>query len=357
MIPTKGETPLSERLVTIIVPVRNEAKCIQRTLEGLLHQQFNPDAFEVLVIDGESEDSTVEQVRQIAPRFRHLRVFSNPKRFSSAARNIGFENAEGEFVVVIDGHCVIDDPHYLTNLVQAFRTTEADSLGRPQPLQAPNPTPFQQAVSVARASWLGHNPDSAIYSDRAGFLPAQNVAVAYRREVFLKLGGFDERFDACEDVDFNTRLDRAGMSCFFTPSIRVDYHPRNSLRGLMIQMQRYGQGRARLVRKYPSSLTLPCLVPPLWIIWLCGLSMLSLIQPLFALILAASLFSYLVVVLGESARLAKGKANHATLRLPVVFCAIHLGFGYGFLREMVKLPAVRITSLRASKTIPASDSR
>jgi succinoglycan biosynthesis protein ExoA len=348
---------MTRLLVTVVVPVRNEAKCIERTLESLLRQQFDPDAFEVIVVDGESEDGTVEKVRRVAPRFRHLRVFPNPKRLSSAARNIGFENARGEFVVIIDGHCEIEDPHYLTNLIRAFRISEADSLGRPQPLQAPDPTSFQKAVSAARASWLGHNPDSAIYSDRAGFLPAQNVAVAYRREVFFKLGGFDERFDACEDVDFNTRLDRAGMSCFFTPSIRVDYHPRNSLRGLMIQMQRYGQGRARLVRKYPSSLTLPCLVPPFWIVWLAGLSLLSLLQPIFALLLAASLFSYLVVVLGESARLAKGKVNRSTLRLPFVFCAIHLGFGYGFLREMVKLPAGRVTSLRTAKTSPLSDSR
>jgi succinoglycan biosynthesis protein ExoA len=344
-------------LVSVIVPVRNEGRCIQQTLEGLLNQHFDPDQFEVIVVDGLSEDDTVAKVQQMAARFQHLQIHSNPKRLSSAARNIGVEHASGEFVVVVDGHCRVENRDYLKNLVVAFRQSEADSLGRPQPLQAPNPTEFQKAVSSARASWLGHNPDSAIYSDRAGYLPAQNVAVAYRREVFFKLGGFDERFDACEDVDFNTRLDRAGLSCFFTPSIRLDYHPRNTLRGLMVQMQRYGQGRARLARKHPSSITLPSLVPPLWVLSLVACGLLGFLQPLFWAMLAVSLFSYLVVVLGESARLSRGRFNGSTLRLPVVFCAIHFGYALGFLKEMVKIPVPRFTSFRKAKTSPASDLR
>ena len=59
------------------------------------------------------------------------------------------------------------------------------------------------------------------------------MAVAYRREVFEAVGTFDERFDACEDVEFNHRVDRAGLKCFFTPRVALRYHPRTSLAGLV----------------------------------------------------------------------------------------------------------------------------
>src|SRR5262249_53570212 len=152
-------------------------------------------------------------------------------------------------------------------------------------------------------SWLGHNPDSAIFSQGAGFVEPQNVAVAYRRDVFERVGLFDERFDACEDVEFNTRVAGGGLTCYFTPAIQVRYQPRPSLRGLWYQMFRYGKGRARLGRKYPSSVTLPSLVPALWLVWLAGTLLVGLAWTPALLLCAGSLFTYFVIVLGESLRL------------------------------------------------------
>ena len=85
---------------------------------------------------------------------------------------------------------------------------------------------------MARSSWLGHHPDSFIYSKEERFVPAISVAVAYRRDVFDKVGFFDENFDACEDVELNHRIDKNRLKCYFTPSITVQYCPRKSLGGL-----------------------------------------------------------------------------------------------------------------------------
>src|SRR5207237_10539705 len=122
----------------------------------------------------------------------------------------------------------------------------------------PGATPLQRAAAPAVSPWLGHNPSSHIYSSREGFVRPQSVAVAYRRAVFSAVGLFDEAFDACEDVEFNHRVEKAGFSCFFAPQSRVFYHPRASLRGLFRQMVRYGRGRVRLLRKHRETMTLPC---------------------------------------------------------------------------------------------------
>src|SRR5207302_8234986 len=126
-------------------------------------------------------------------------------------------HASKDVAVIVDGHCTLPDRSYLRYLSEAFEVSGADSLGRPQPLDAPNPTPFQEAVSAARASRLGHNPDSDIFSDEAKFVPPQSTAVAYSRSVFHRIGLFDQSFDACEDVEFNQRVHIAELTCYFTP--------------------------------------------------------------------------------------------------------------------------------------------
>src|SRR5207244_2168104 len=97
-------------------------------------------------------------------------------------------------------------------------------------------TLLQRAIATARASRLGHHPASYIYSNVEQFVPPQSVAIAYRREVFERVGWFDETFDACEDVEFNHRVAKAGLRCWLTPRVQVRYQPRGSLGELFVQM-------------------------------------------------------------------------------------------------------------------------
>src|SRR5262245_55917453 len=183
--------------VTVVVPVRNEARSIEATLRSLLGQKFPEGQFEVIVADGLSTDETVFIVRRLQAEHSNLKLVYNPLRFSSGGRNVAIRHMTGDYVVIVDGHCYVPEQHYLRNLLHAFEASGADCLGRPQPLDSPDPTPFQRAVAVARRSRLGHNPDSDIFSDQSRFIAPENTAVAYRREVFHRVGLFDERFDAC----------------------------------------------------------------------------------------------------------------------------------------------------------------
>lgn len=323
------------RRITVIVPVRNEAAAIEQTLMALLEQDYPRDLFEVIVADGQSEDETVAIVRQLQDRYPNLRLHFNPRRYSSGARNLGIRQGTGDVMLIVDGHCTIPTNQYLKNVDRAFEESNADCLGRPQPLNVQNATLFQRCLALARSSKLGHNPDSDIYSNVARWTPAENVAVAYKREVFEKVGLFDERFDACEDVEFNTRIDRTGLKCYFTPDILVQYHPRASLGGLFRQMARYGAGRCRLGRKHPHSLTVPALIPAAWLGWLVLGLVLSILWPAVAVVYVASLVLYAGAIVGGSLLLSR-QLPGSLGRLPWVFVAIHAGFGWGFLREMWK---------------------
>lgn len=328
--------------VTVIVPVRNESRAIENTLRSVLTQDYPADQFEVIVADGASTDDTVPVIRRLQAEYPNLKLVYNPARFSSAGRNTAIRHMTGEVAVIIDGHCQVPDPNYLSNLTTAFAESQADCLGRPQPLETVSPSPFQQAVSIARSSRLGHNPNSDIYSDQPKFVHPGSTAVAYRRSVFQKIGLFDQAFDACEDVEFNERVHRAGLSCYFTPTLRIGYHPRADFRGLFYQLARYGCGRARLSWKHPGSLTPAALVPPFWLIWLVVGFPLACVVPMLGWLYGGSVLLYMSVLLAAAVQMTRNRPWSVRLRIPAVFVGIHFGFAWGFLKETVRQLRTRI---------------
>src|SRR5262249_10983874 len=173
-----------------------------------------------------------------------------------------------------------------------------------------------------------------IYASAEGFWPPQSVGVAYRREVFERVGLFDESFDACEDVEFNHRVDRAGLRCFFTPRVAARYVPRASLRGLFRQMVRYGRGRARLCRKHPETFSPRGFAPAAFVAGLIAGPLVPLLSPWLPALYVGTLGLYAAVVLAVSLLLALRARRPALLPwLPLVFAAIHVGSGAGILLE------------------------
>jgi succinoglycan biosynthesis protein ExoA len=334
-----GDRPgqAAEPFVSVVVPVRNEQAFIRRTLELLLRQSYNPERFEILVADGRSTDATAAVVAEMAARAPNLRLLDNPGRLSSAGRNVALRAARGEIIVLVDGHCDLESVHYLREVVAAFRRSGADCLGRPQPQDVSGASPFQRAVAAARASWLGHHPNSFIYACRERFVPAKSVAVAYRRSVFDAVGLFDEHFDACEDVELNHRVDRAGLCCLFTPAIQARYVPRATLAGLFRQLLRYGRGRVRLLRKHPDTFTLPGFLPAALVVGVIGGAALACCSSWLAAAYGLVLALYLGVVGLVSLGLAwQGRDLRLLPWLPLVFLAVHTGAGCGILAELTQ---------------------
>lgn len=320
--------------VTVVVPVRNEAAFIADTLEQLLDQDLGGIELEILVVDGQSTDRTRKVVEQYSARHPNVRLLENPRHLSSAARNLAIKNSTGDYVVIIDGHCEIPSRRYFIDLALAFEESGADCLGRPQPLGASHATPLQKAIAAARSSRLGHHPESFIYSDQPQFVPAKSVAVAYRRDVFDRVGLFDESFDAHEDGEFNYRCDQAGLRCYFTPAIAINYSPRTSLAGLFKQMVRYGRGRVRFSRKHPGTWGLGTFLPALFVVYVVLGGMLALLVPELSVPYALGIAVYGLALL-ISATLIGWESRDVGLivRVPFVLLAVYFGAGAGALLE------------------------
>ena len=120
-----------------------------------------------------------------------------------------------------------------------------------------------------------------------------------RREGTDRFGktAVDESFDACEDGDFNIRVEKAGLRTYMSPSIAIKYYPRENLSSLYSQMLRYGQGRFKLLQKHPQTISINGLILPMLICGLILLPLLFLVNRVLGIIGIGLYLVYLLIVL------------------------------------------------------------
>jgi len=320
----------------VIVPIRNEEAFIASTIRYLTTQDYPADRLEIIVVDGESDDRSCDIVKELGAEDSRVKLLNNPRRLSSAGRNIGAEAATGEIITFIDGHTYINNNQLLKNTAELMASKKLSVLSRPQFLETPDNTYFQRAVALARKSTIGHGLDSTIYTAEDKFVDPSSSGASYRREVFDKIGYYDERFDACEDVEFNYRAARAGYDSFTSLKLVVYYYPRNSIAGLFRQLKRYGIGRFRLYRKHPESLSLGTLMPAFITAGLPILIIGAFFLPVFIYLLLIFGVIYVSAVLGWSLAVSLRQGLKYLPVLPLIYPTIHFGLGYGFLSEFFR---------------------
>ncbi len=323
------------------MPILNEGKFIAPLLRELIEQDYPRDRYEVIVADGGSTDRTREIVTEITRSHPQVILRDNPGRLPSSGRNVGFKTGRGDIFLVIDGHCEIGNPRLLRNVADCFERSGAHCLGRPQPFILPEEPTMQRAIGVARSSRLGHSSKSFIHADQEGFVSPVSVGCAYRREVFERIGYVDESFDACEDVEFNYRVDKAGFKTFFSPSIAVHYHPRETLGALWRQLGRYARGRVAFVHKHSECFSLDTMIPALWVAGLATGTILAMLHTFFFWVYVGALSLYVVIVTVESIRKGKAAGWAFVGRMAAVFMTIHLALGFGLLKSLAAFALLR----------------
>lgn len=323
--------------VSVIIPVRNERAMLPRLLEQLLAQNYPPDRYEIVVVDGRSFDGTPDLVRRrFSGRAVPIRILDNPKTHASAGRNVGLRAAQGDIVLFLNGHCAVPSRNLIEDSVALLERTGAGCLCRPHPLLAPSATDMGEVIAEARASWLGRDP-LLCEPNYAGSIDPVRGGATYRREVFERVGLFDESFDVGEDLDLNARVRQAGITAFADPRLTVNDQPRAHVGLLFRHMLRQGRTRLRLAGRHrgcfpPASLAplaLLLLVPAAAFAW-------GLLPHLAAAILSLPLAAFAVAVACASLQLGKRFGWGYAWRAPWIFSAIWFGLGAGLFLEALR---------------------
>src|SRR5215468_1614703 len=144
----KEEAPF----VSIVMPVRNEAGFIARSVGSALDQDYPPERFEIIVADGQSTDDTRSIVESLQSAHPNLKLIENPGGIAPTGLNAAIGASRGEIIVRVDGHCEIATD-YVRRCVEHLRNDGVDGVGGP--IETIGETTTAKAIAAAMSSKFG----------------------------------------------------------------------------------------------------------------------------------------------------------------------------------------------------------
>lgn len=309
--------------VSVIMPVRNEAKTITRSINSVLYQTYPLSRFEIIVADGLSEDKTREIIEQL-PEAGRIKLITNDKRIQSAGLNRCIEVCQGEIVIRVDGHTIIH-PDYIWQCVKELKNDNLAVGGSIYPVFHSR---TGEAIALATRSLFAIPSAFRTISIRR-YVDTVYMG-AWWRSVFVCVGNFDETFSSNEDYEMNYRIRAAGGKILFSPDLCSSYYGQETIRGLAYQHFRYGKSKPRTLCKHPASVKLRHLAAPSLVLFMTVGAWLSSQSQQFTELWMHGLAFYLFIAFLCATFLALQNRYSAVLRIMIVFPTIHVAWGLGF---------------------------
>ena len=318
--------------VSVIVPCYNEQSTIRFLLEALREQTYPRAEMEVIIADGRSTDGTREVISSFQKDFPDLlvRIVENANRSIPSGANRAIEASRGEVIIRLDGHST-PYPDYVENSLKAHAEGRGDNVGGVWEIRPGAATWIAKSIAVAAAHPLGVG--DALYRHARQAAEVDTVPFgSFRRTLIEQVGFFDESLLTNEDYEFNARVRKWGGKIWLDPSIRSVYFARSTLLELIRQYWRYGFWKWRMLRRYPDTLRWRQALPPLFVLSLVSLSILSILIPVAGILLAGELLLYfsIMILAGFHAAFQHRKA-YLIPGLPLSIAAMHISWGSGFL--------------------------
>lgn len=318
--------------VSIVIPCRNEERFIRGCLDSVLKNDFPAGSLEIFVVDGMSEDKSRSIVADYTERLPFIKLLDNPKKTIPAAMNTGIKEAKGKVIMKVDAHTQYPQ-NYISRCIDLLDRFEADNVGGLVKTLPRDNTTIGHAISDALSHPFGVGNSRFRIGSQEPRWADTAFSGCYRKEVFDKVGLYDENIILSEDIVLNSKLRKSGGRILLDPGIVSLYFARSDWKSFWRHNWRNGLWSVlplRYTKNFPFSLR--HFVPLGFLLSLIFSAVLSL--PLFLLILGA----YLLTNLGFSAALAIRKKRISYLVvLPLTFTSLHLAYGLGSLSGLLTL--------------------
>jgi len=221
--------------VSLVIPVRDEAQTIAELMESVQQQTLPPD--EILVVDGGSEDATVDMARRLSTSDSRFRIIEAGQATPGRGRNVGIAAARNEWVALTDAGVRLE-PQWLEALTRKAEGSDV-VYGN---LEIDTRSFFERCAALAYA------PAKQL---RAGSLiRGPSVASAMlRRGVWEAVGGFpDQR--AAEDLMFMEAIDKAGFLISWAPEATAWWRLQPTLGATFRKFVVYSEHNVRAGREW-----------------------------------------------------------------------------------------------------------
>lgn len=316
--------------VSALLVTRNEQDYIEKAMLSLINQTYPKELYEIIVIDGESTDETLKIVKQLINQNRtpsfDIRVINNPKHILSSGWNLGIKDSKGKYVVRIDAHSEAA-PDFIEKSVETIlkvkdtvcvggRLTTKPLSGNDDIISKVLSSPFGVGNSSFRVSETMGYADTAVYG-------------LYKKEVFEKVGFFNEQYVRNQDIELHSRIRAVCGKFYFNPQINCVYYSRNTVKKMIKQAFGNGKWNMVLLKNQKSALRLRHIVPFAFVVFLIASTFLGFfLKHIWYLeIGVVALHLFLGLIAGSK----KTKIISEIVKMPFLFLLLHLSYGTGYL--------------------------
>ncbi|MDD2890468.1 MAG: glycosyltransferase family 2 protein [bacterium] len=337
--------------ISIIIPCRNEENFISKCLDSILANEYPKDRIEILVSDGMSEDGTREIIRRYSEKYFFVKLLDNHQKVTPIAMNIGIKHSIGEIIVIVSAHSILDK-EFLKHSVEYLETTEADAVGGVLIALPGNNSILAQSIAVAISHPFGvGNAYFRIGSKEPKYVDTVPFG-CYRKEVFSRVGFFDEELIRNQDDEFNFRLIKNGGKILLIPDIISYYSVRDSLSKLWNMYFQYGYFKPLVVKKVGGVCTWRQLVPLAFISSLIISGICSIFFRLCGMSFVAIALFYIIVNSMFSFSICIKKGIKHFISLFISFATLHFAYGLGYLKGIWNFIILKKSQRRAIKDVP-----
>lgn len=327
---------MEPREISLIIPCRNEKNYIAGCLDSIIANDYPKERLDVMVVDGMSDDGTRSIIEEYISRFPFIRLLNNPKRIIPTAMNTGIRNARGSIIMKIDAHSSYERD-YISKCVKYLLEYGADNVGGIVKMLPRKDTVVGKSIVLALTSPFGAG--NAYFRTGAKEPRWADTAFpgCYRKDVFDRVGLYDENIARSEDVAINSKLRRADGKILLVPDIISNYYTRSTFREFIWHNFDNGFWITYPIKYHRWLFSWRHLVPMAFVSSLIVSLLLTIFFPLILWIFILILGAYFLLSIYFSTQLAlKGKNMKYLGYLPLVFGALHIVYGLGSIYGVVR---------------------
>jgi glycosyltransferase involved in cell wall biosynthesis len=322
--------------ISVVIPCRNEEKYIENCLTSFVQLDYPKDLLEIIIVDGRSEDETLEIIKNFQLRYPFIKVLDNPNLFAPSAFNIGIKNATSEYIMIASAHSSFEK-NYISEIFNVLETLKCDGAGGVLRTDVKNKTKKTLSICKVLSNQFGVGNSKF----RGGTNKPISVDIVpfgiYKKSVFESVGFYNERLKRNQDMEFSKRMIAKGNKIFLIPSAISTYYARETYQALA--HNNFGNGfwiiPTVYITKKISSLSLRHFIPLIFLLSIILPLILMTVKPLIGLISALSFTSYVIILSIISFKINDKSTSFFNIFL--TFLVLHLSYGVGSLVGITRL--------------------
>lgn len=323
---------MDKAFISVVMPVYNEEKYIENCIDSLLLQDYPQECMEWIFVDGMSSDRTRELIGAYIEKYPKLiKLLSNPNKTVPYAMNIGIKEAKGKYIVRLDAHADYNKD-YISKCVYYLDTTDADNVGGVAETKSKGFV--GNAIAKMLSSRFGVGNSEFRTNGESGYVDTVPFG-AFRREVFEKWGGYDERLTRNQDNEMNYRIRKNGGKIYLSSDIKLSYYCRDSIKGISDMAVKNGMWNVITMKLCPGSMGVRHFIPLAFLLSLIILPIAGIIYHPIWWLFALEMALYFTLDFLFSAKQASGIKEFFLLVL--LFPIFHITYGAGSLKGILKL--------------------